>query len=153
MKATIDDALKGVQCLGIDTAPIIYFVEANPSYDSIVTNVFQRISHGTIVGIASVITLTEVLVHPLRQNNRALARTYSELLTNSRNFSLTSITPAIAETGAELRARYNLRTPDALQVAAAIVNGCQAFLCNDKTLQRVAEIPILLLDELDLSTS
>jgi ABC-type uncharacterized transport system fused permease/ATPase subunit len=32
---------------------------------------------------------------------------------------------------ARLRADSRLRTPDALQLAAAIESGCDAFLCND----------------------
>ena len=31
----LDDALQGVSSLAFDTAPIIYFVEANPSYDKL----------------------------------------------------------------------------------------------------------------------
>lgn len=29
----LDDGLRGVSRIGLDTAPIIYFVEANPRYD------------------------------------------------------------------------------------------------------------------------
>jgi len=51
---------------------------------------------------------------------------------------------------AELRARHNLRTPDALQIAAALVTGCQAFLTNDGSLKRVTDLSVLVLDELSL---
>ena len=34
----LDDALKGVSSLAFDTAPIIYFVEANPAYNKLVPN-------------------------------------------------------------------------------------------------------------------
>jgi hypothetical protein len=46
-------------------------------------------------------------------------------------------TTYVAERAAELRARYNLRTPDALQVATALVRRCEAFLTNDARLKRV----------------
>jgi predicted nucleic acid-binding protein len=46
-----------------------------------------------------------------------------------------------------LRARYNLRTPDALQVATALVRRCEAFLTNDARLKRVTEIRVLTLDD------
>jgi predicted nucleic acid-binding protein len=49
-----------------------------------------------------------------------------------------------------LRAGYNLRTPDALQIATAVELNCQAFLTNDKQLQPVAELRVLILDELEL---
>jgi predicted nucleic acid-binding protein len=54
----------------------------------------------------------------------------------------------VAELAADLRARYNLRTPNALQVAAAIVRRCEVFLTNDARLKRVAEIRVLTLEEL-----
>ncbi len=39
-------------------------------------------------------------------------------------------------------------TPDALQIAAALHRGCQAFLTNDITLKRVTNVQVLILDEL-----
>ena len=92
----------------------------------------------------------EVLTLPKRVGNRSLEREYSELLLNSRNFSLVDVNPEIAENAAELRARYNLRTPDALQIASAIVTGCQAFITNDTVFKRVNELSILVLSELEL---
>ncbi len=146
----LDDSLAGVTRLACDTAPIIYFIEAHPRYDALVTSVFQRIAAGTITGFTSVITLTEVLIQPLRQMNINLQREYRNLLLHSENFQTLPATHEIAERGAELRARYNLRTPDALQVAAALMAGCEAFLTNDVALQRVTELRVLVLDDLEL---
>jgi predicted nucleic acid-binding protein len=64
---------------------------------------------------------------------------------------LVSIDPETAKVAADLRARYNLRTPDALQLATAIKAGCDAFLTNDATLKKVTELKILVLSELQLS--
>ncbi len=65
--SALEQALLGVSRLGLDTPPIIYFVEAHPKYDALVMSLFKRMEHGGLVGLTSVITLTEVLVHPLRQ--------------------------------------------------------------------------------------
>ena len=43
-----------------------------------------------------------------------------------------------------------MRLPDALQIAVAIQEGCEAFLTNDRRLARVAELRVLLLDDLEL---
>lgn len=131
----LDEMLQGVSALGFDTAPIIYFVEAHPSYDAITTSVFSRIESGEITGITSVISLCEVLVHPIRDKHTDLQNRYREILLGSSNFYTRNINSVIAETAARLRASYNLRTPDALQIAAALENNCQAFLCNDKNLK------------------
>lgn len=66
----LDDAFRGVSRLGLDTAPIIYFMEANPKFDALVNEVFLRISQGVLEGYSSVISLAEVLVLPLRQGDQ-----------------------------------------------------------------------------------
>ena len=146
----LDDALQGIQRLGVDTAPVIYFIEANPRYDALVTEIFRRIADGLPEGLCSVITLTEVLVHPLRHRDRQLAQEYTNLLLGSPHFSTVPIDATKARTAAGLRARYNLRTPDAIQIAAALDDGCGAFLTNDATLARVTELRVLVLDQLEL---
>ena len=87
---------------------------------------------------------SEVLVQPLRQNDIALVQRYEAILSNSNNFRLENITRPIARRAADLR------TPDSLHVATAIETTCDAFLTNDIGIKRVTEIPILLLDELEL---
>lgn len=144
------DALINTVYIGLDTSPFIYFVEQNPLYVDLMRELFKRITKGDFQSCSSVITLTEVLVQPLRQNNQTLATEYRDLLFNGANFQLLQLTTFVAETAAELRAKYNLRTPDALQIATALENGCDAFLCNDKDLKKVTELKILILDELEL---
>jgi predicted nucleic acid-binding protein len=41
-----------------------------------------------------------------------------------------------------------LKTPDAIQVATALVSGSRAFLTNDENLASVKGIDILVLDQL-----
>jgi predicted nucleic acid-binding protein len=49
---------------------------------------------------------------------------------------------------AQLRAKYNVSPPDALQVAASLSFGAKAFLTNDKRLSRLQQlIDILVLDD------
>lgn len=146
----LDDALIGVTRLGFDTSPVIYFVEANPQYDALVTEIFQRVSNGAPLGVTSVITLSEVLVQPIIQQQTLLQREYRDLLLRSSNFTTLAISATIAELGAELRAQYRLRTPDALQIATALEAGCEAFLSNDAGLRRVTELRVLILDDLEL---
>src|SRR5947209_18970139 len=82
----LDDALQGISSLAFDTAPIIYFVEANPTYDKLVTNIFNRVAAGVVEGWTSVISLSEVLVQPIVSGRKDLQIRYRELLLNSANF-------------------------------------------------------------------
>lgn len=103
-------------------------------------------------GFASTIAVAEVLVQPLRTNNKDLTERYEAVLSDSHSFQLEPVTVAVGRRAADLRARYNLRTPDALHVATAIVSGCDAFLTNDADIKQVTEINVLVLDELELDT-
>ena len=146
----LDAALAGVTRLAFDTSPVIYFVEAHPQYDVVVTEVFQRVADGALAGYTSVITLSEVLVQPLLRGDAHLAQEYRDLLLRSRNFQTLPVDSAVAEQAAGLRARYRLRTPDVVQIAVALEASCEAFLTNDAALRRVSELRVLVLDELEL---
>lgn len=145
----LDDALRGVSRLAFDTAPIIYFVEANPTYDKLVSNIFNRVAVGELEGWTSVVSLSEVLVQPLVSGRNDLRQAYRELLLNSANFHTLPINAAIAESAARMRASYGLRLPDAIQVAVAVESGCDALLCNDHSMRRVTELRVLVLDDLE----
>lgn len=144
--------LQGVRQLAFDTAPLIYFVERHPSYFDRMLFIMRYVDRGLIAGVVSTMALTEVLVQPLRAGNATLTERYEAILSNSRDFRLEAVTSTVARQAAELRARYNLRTPDALHVATAIIAGCDAFLTNDSNIKRVNEISIFVLDELELDT-
>jgi len=108
------------------------------------------IDENDLIGFSSILILTEVLSHPMKRGDVQMENQYREILTRSEGVEVIPVSLAIAERAAELRARYNLRTPDAIHVATALVSKCDAFLTNDSTLKRVIEIPILVIDELTL---
>ena len=147
----ISDALKGVSRLAIDTAPFIYFVERTAPYVDTMREIFKQINDGDLLGYSSVITLAEVLVLPIRTENIELASQYRRILTKSRYFILQEITPGVAERAAALRAKYNVKAPDALQVASALEVGCEAFLTHDFGLRRILDLKIIIVGELELT--
>jgi predicted nucleic acid-binding protein len=146
----LDDALANVLKLGFDTAPLIYFIERHSKYVDIMREVIRRIDAGEITSYSSAVTLTEVLMKPKRIGDSKLASEYRDLLLHSRSFTLLPISAAIAERAADVRARYTLKTPDALQLSAALSAGCEAFLTNDAALRRVTELRVLVLDDIEL---
>ncbi len=146
----IADALTGVTVLGVDTAPFIYLIEKHAIYLDRVRAIFTLIAQGNIAGVSSVVTLTEVLTQPLKTNNRQLEQAYRRILLRSRHVTLSAVDAPTAEKAAQLRAAYTLRTPDAMQIAAALQAGCQAFLTNDRGLLRVTELRVLVLDDLEV---
>lgn len=146
----IDDALVGIDRLYIETTPLIYLVERNVTYIERVRSVIRKAESDGIQLFSSVISLTEVLTHPIRLGESHLEDAYRRILLDREYLVLNSINIAIAERAAQLRARYNLRTPDALHLATAMDASCEAFLTNDLSLKRVAEIRVLALDDLEI---
>ena len=149
----ISEALEGIQRLYTETAPLIYYVEENPTYVAKMDAIITAIEDRPIEAVSSVITLTEVLTRPFKLGNANLAQEYRDILLHSGEFRLLPVTSRLAESAADLRARYNLRTPDALHVAASIDARCDAFLTNDTGIKRVTEVAVLVLDELELDLS
>lgn len=149
----MSDVLEGIQRLYLETAPLIYYVEENPTYVAKMDAIIEAIQDKPIEAISSVITLTEVLTHPFKLGDTRLEQEYRDILLNSEEFRLLPVTSRIAEAAADLRARYNLRTPDALHVATGIDVGCDVFLTNDRGIKPVTEIVVLVLDELELDPS
>lgn len=143
----ISDALDAVQRLYFETAPLIYYIEENSTYVAKMDAIIAAVEDRPIDAVSLVITLTEVLTHPFKMGNARLEQQYRDILLNNENLRLLPVTSRISESAAELRARYNLRTPDALHVATGIDARCDAFLTNDTTMKRVTEIVILVLDE------
>ena len=96
-------------------------------------------------------SLSEVLVRPIVSGRKDLQKRYRELLLNSTNFRTLGITATVAEeNAARIRAAYGLRLPDAIQISFAVDAGCQAIVCNDRSMRRVAELQVLILDDLQL---
>ena len=135
--------------VAFDTAPLIYYIEENPVYLSLVDELFDTIDSGASTGITSVLTLQEVLVKPLREGRQDIADQYREVLKNSINIALANIDESVCEKAANLRAKYAwLRTPDALQVASAILHNAEIVVTNDDKWKRLNEIQIIVLQDL-----
>lgn len=140
------DEVKG-QKICIDTAPIIYFIEHQVVYRNIIRPVFSEIDSGNIEAITSTITLLEVLVHPLRTGDETLAKKYRDILLSSESLTTFEISHEVSEMASSLRAKYSIRTPDAIQIAVGILYGASRFLTNDPNLKKVSDIKILVLDD------
>jgi len=127
----------------IDTAPLIYLIEGPPEYSEIVnTRLRQWIGTGAVL-ISSTITLTELLVEPLKQKDLRLTQKYRALIRDLLSEPLISMNEDIAVKAAEIRADYGFRTPDSIQLATAFEAGCDIFFTNDRRLGRYKDISVI----------
>jgi predicted nucleic acid-binding protein len=131
------------QTVALDTAPLIFYIEQHERYIELVRPFFASLAQGDFRVVTSTVTLLEVLVHPLRHGDEALAHQYNDILLTSPNISTMPVTYATAQEAAELRARHSLKTPDAIQLAVAISEGATTLLTNDRDFPQVPGIEIL----------
>ncbi|MHB8204523.1 MAG: type II toxin-antitoxin system VapC family toxin [Desulfomonilaceae bacterium] len=132
----------------MDTAPIIYYLQAHPEFGPLAREVALAIESGSLTAYTSVLTLTEVLIKPVAINDVALAQKFVQFIKHAKHITLIEISEGIAETAGNLRGRYSfLKTVDALQVAAAIDVEADAFLTNDAKLKQIKELRVILLKD------
>lgn len=143
---TLSDEIARINTIFIDTAPVIYFIEAHPQFGPLTKEVVAYFQSGNLRAFSSVMTLTEVLSKPIENRDEKLARKFAEFLKHGKNLTMIEISENIAESAGKLRGRYPfLRTVDAIQISAAIDVGADAFFTNDKRLKQIKEIKVLVL--------
>lgn len=131
----------------VDTAVFIYLIEEHPDFLPLVAPIFEETARGKRELVTSALTVFEVLVVPYRAGDLALAERYEALLTRSRGLRLVELDRGQLRAAAQLRALYRVRTPDALQLAAALSHNCAAFLTNDRALPKLPGIRVVQLRE------
>ena len=125
----------GAGPVAIDTVAFIYFIEEHPRFLKHVTPLFEALDSGKLRAVTSGLTLLEVLVIPYRAGDMALADHYEALLTRSKGLELVELDTLQFRAAAQLRAVYpTLRTPDALQLSAALARGCTTLVTNDRVM-------------------
>jgi hypothetical protein len=115
--------LKPGDILFLDTAPFIYFFEQHSIYFPVMKSLFARVYETGAQAITSIITYIELTTHPARLGRHQLVRKYRDYLSNSENISLFPLDMLIADQVVQLRGKYSLKTPDAVQLGTAVSGG------------------------------
>jgi len=151
MNGSLVERLHGKRCVCLDTNVLIYFVQQNPQYASIVEPLFAHIVSTNLPAISSYLTLLEVMVQPLRGGNHRIASQYRDILLNNENIRLFPLEQTIAEKAAAIKAQFNFKTPDCIQLATAMRKQADVFVTNDSQLKRFNDVEVLVLDDFFLS--
>ena len=117
----------------LDACMLIYAQERNPVYgESILQKMDAR--SGSQFAISPLVKL-ECLVVPIRTGNMVLQRGYE---VSFAAFLQLPMSEDVYLQAAELRARFGLKTPDALHLACAQHHSCEALWTNDDRLSKAA---------------
>ena len=140
--------LAKAKVIGLDTSVFVYFLKDNKNYAPLAQVTLKGIENGKWQGVTSTITLMEITVRPWQLENESAAREYEAVLVHFPNLTIVDVDRDVARTAAQLRAKYKVSPPDALQVAASVSFGANAFLTNDKRLAKLEDvIDIIVMDD------
>jgi predicted nucleic acid-binding protein len=146
MKA-LQDLLKNHSVIGLDTSIFIYHLEDHPRYSPLTEIIFTALEKGLNKGVTSCLTLMEILVKPKTEGLLQVARDYEYYLTTFPNLTFCEMGLDVARKASDLRSANRIKTPDAIQLATAILCGATAFLTNDRIFARVKGVDILILEK------
>jgi len=130
-----------------DASPFIYVFEEKQPYKKLLAPVFLGVDSGKIHAVSSLITVSEVLTLPYRLGQWDLIKTYSEVFGHQSNIEVIPMTLETANLTAQIRGKYGLKTPDAIQWATATLHGVDYFLTNDQGFKILNDDRILIIDE------
>lgn len=132
----------------VDANAVIHAVEHIEPYFSLLTLLWTTSGPASFQIVTSELTLLEVLVRPFKTGNTQLEAGFRALLQQTGDVRLAPITQAILEEAARLRTKANLKTPDAIHAASALVMGVSLFVTNDPAFRRVPGLSVTVLRDL-----
>ena len=139
--------LRRHRCIALDTSVFIYQLEANARYVALTDHIFSWLEQPGRRAITSTITMTELLVQPYRDSREQLVNEFYALLSTYPNLEWAAPDLETADIAARIRATHRLRTPDALQAAAALRARATGLVTNDPVFRRIDQFETLVLDE------
>lgn len=146
--AALASALAGHRLVALDTSIWIYHFEGSAAYGRVADSVLDAVTHARIRAVVSELVLLELLVAPLKKGAQDTADEIELTLLHFPNLQLAPVTRDVLVRAADIRARYGLRTPDAIMVATAIESGATLAITNDSAWRKVNELEVLLLQDL-----
>lgn len=130
----------------LDTNIFIYALEGFDLYRSLLIDLFEKIDRKSILAFSSELSLAEALVKPYQLKNEALEKKYEAFIQDSESITLIPIHRDLLKKAAQLRSTLQLKLPDAIHLATALLCNCQFILSNDQDLLKLQQIPTFSLD-------
>ena len=133
--------------LYLDSNIFMYAIEGHEVYAGVLQKLFHHIASEQIAVCTSELALAECLVMPLKLGNLQLAQLYETHLTSHAGLKCLALSREVLIQAAHLRADLNIKLPDAIHVASALLSECDSLLTNDQGMRAPASLTIFQLKE------
>lgn len=131
----------------LDATPVIYFIQQDENFFAQTKKIFKFIKEKNFKIISSDVTTAEACVYAYRQKNLDWLNAFDNLM-KFLNVEIIHTNEEIARKTSKIRAEYkSFETPDAFNLATAVISGCDIFLTNDKRLKKFDEVKCVMVDE------
>lgn len=131
----------------LDTSAVIYSVERNEPYLTLLAPAWQQAEAGQLVVVCSELVIAETLVRPIRERDLDLEVAFRNVFA-APEVQVVPATRRLWEETARLRAATGLKTPDALHAVTALQAEVALFITNDGDFRRIDGLPVIVLDDL-----
>lgn len=114
-----------------DTNIFIYFLQNDERFIERCAPFFEAVENGEIIGVSGDITIAELLVKPIRENDVVNIEKIKSIFGANGFFDSISHDRETMELAAHIRATQNLKMIDAIHAATAIRAKCSHFITHD----------------------
>lgn len=130
--------------LALDTNIFIYYFQSDPRFGAAAREIFKTLVSGQNKALTSIVSLVEIMSLPM--DEKASASLKSHFL-ETPNLTVYDADQAVGLETARIRRKYGFRTPDAIQLATALIFKADKFITNDKRLKKFDEVEVQLLSQ------
>jgi len=135
--------------ISVDSSFFIYHLESIKPYNELTSIVIEKISSGELFCNISSLVISELFVRPFKENNFKNIDLFERFIKAFPNSKICDFDFNTAKLSAKIRAESNLKTPDAILLATAIISGSDIFITNDLNLKKFSgnKLEILVMED------
>jgi len=137
----------------IDTSAVLAYLSGVEATSAVAAAAIDgMVASGRNPAMLSAVTVTEVLIRPIRAGAASAVRIVEDFLLRFPNLRIEPVTYEIAIAAARIRAVTAAPTPDALILATGETASAAVAISSDRSWERIAERAALSIRAVDLGT-
>jgi len=137
--------------LYVDANVLIYMLDPASEWHPLAMRLVSSAADGRVALVTGDVAMSEVMVMPYRHGDPEIVREVRQLFEAPSPIRVIEHPRSVFDLAAQIRGRLGAGLVDALHLATAIEAGCDALISHDARMPRLPQMPVLRLDELELT--